>query len=1716
MTQFLTPEDYNADELRLSLVRMVSSPKKQSRAFCPRGEGNGVDNSCGTAGGSAASYAIASDAITQSIPESDRAAVRLGLEQVFFDRGQLEDGVPFKTTTKVAEVAIKRPEDVLSRAKALGIKDPSSIPVIGCGTIPDAMVRISPFAADDGIRIKSTIPLGDGPTSSATVEVGISGIENPKVKYGFFDLTPKAKQQIDNGGVSLTRVSATLLSVMSTSLEAAEKNGFSEAVTDAAGNGIGRFASGPSDALQGYRLWPKFGFDADAGSMITQRFMLETNPATGKPFGEGLSYEARRRGNKGESLRVQEIIETKQGEEWWNKHGSGTVMTLDFSDKTSLGYRRYREMLAVGKKMAARLGKQGRSAFEFWLWAAGETGMPEFRNCEMALFRAFCPRGEGNGIDNSCGAKTMSAPDRGGGGGAAKPPSWMGVVDATGTTNHGDWFLEQNTSKSKSAGHEEVTSHVVRLVGSDDSVKAFAHADLSDDKKDLYMSYAEVAEPHRHQGIYTSLLSSLSEKFRVTSDEQHNVATPARKAYESLGARINRYGRYVLEKKQTRAFCATGVGGGVKNDCGPGHTAKSFPEGSQNLRDAVDSVAPAPEQVWDRSRGLAETPAPKAMDDIANEQTSHSGAALTPEAEASYGSLVDEIGRQYEALTDAGLKARAWRGDGEPYGDPPGSTKPNSDKMRQEIAKTGEFSFFMTDKGFGTGDATPNHPMLRETKFKTADGEPMIANDLFRVVHDMVAHVRGGYSFSTNGEYNGMLTHASTLPEAAWPALFAETFGQNAVYEKTKNYAPQNAYASKVGPAIIRSELKKRNKSSRAAKDDGDEPLGYQHIKSRPALLKSLVEARAFCATGQGNGIDNSCGAKTMSAPDKDGGGGGVSLPESNTYSSWKASGNTGINLDSSTLRSSPPFRGAASLDSLQVASPRIVAINLDDLADGGLSVEDAAAIGGIGVREGSARISGGTGRETKISFSTNYPAAKGEPDGWRVSTDIAIVREQSQSFLQEQSVVLYDVLDVIPPKGVIGTPDDSTAARIVSLFTQQVAESMASAERSGFNSARMRAIGSAESGQKGYRLWPQFGFDAELPAHITKQLLRESPDNLHPDFVARIERGARPTVQDLVATRQGKLWWDKHGEDINLTFDFTNRKSLGYAKYQEMISRIPALRRRNESRSTDCGRDDDGKFSSGNKCGGSVDMPKEDPRGRMRYGNGVQTDAARKLYQMGSSEKRLKSLVDVMGGDPKNTRVDINPPSLNISVADKDGNKLFHVDFENGRARLYPAKDLSPDEATKIKEAAGEAFGGRQADTTIKVFSKAADMTKWNSENATKIKKWEDKYAFSTLLPPHQRPKKWERSLDARYASLLAFAESRAFCATGEGNGVKNDCSSKDGGGGQDKQSGGSPGEKQEFFGTLLDAKATSTTIESDSGPITVIDRSDVTSKDYLDDIEAEGERLGLITNFDSAVSLSMQRYSPIYEDEGPYAAFVRAGCSVMSGQDCGMESNAEETIDYNGTEYGTISQDEADEMAGQRAEEILKENWDTTVDHELEFPGWSEQTDEWKDEARDGWMDSNRESAEDEAREGIDETREELRQAAIPKMRRALEKDLARTELECCLQLYRGMSLSDTEIKRILKDGAIGHEGANSWTTSRTTARGFGANEVLLVLRKPTVGHIYQTDHSGEKEITRPPSKMRIVGVVKTRATYYGASQGTVLYLEEDPDYKRRKDDE
>jgi hypothetical protein len=92
--------------------------------------------------------------------------------------------------------------------------------------------------------------------------------------------------------------------------------------------------------------------------------------------------------------------------------------------------------------------------------------------------------------------------------------------------------------------------------------------------------------------------------------------------------------------------------------------------------------------------------------------------------------------------------------------------------------------------------------------------------------------------------------------------------------------------------------------------------------------------------------------------------------------------------------------------------------------------------------------------------------------------------------------------------------------------------------------------------------------------------------------------------------------------------------------------------------------------------------------------------------------------------------------------------------------------------------------------------------------------------------------------------------------------------------------------------------------------------------------------------------------------------------------------------------------------------------------------------------------------------------------------------------------------MNVGSDEAEQILKRGYITHDGVNSWTTSRGTARSFGAHRLLLVVRKPRVGYVFSPNTHGEAEVVRPPSKMKITGAVRT-------ASGMVLYVDEDEDY-------
>jgi hypothetical protein len=136
----------------------------------------------------------------------------------------------------------------------------------------------------------------------------------------------------------------------------------------------------------------------------------------------------------------------------------------------------------------------------------------------------------------------------------------------------------------------------------------------------------------------------------------------------------------------------------------------------------------------------------------------------------SYDSLIKQTVKQYKALGD--LKVETWRGTGEPY--------KNSTEMLRDVSNNKHLWFLPTDNASGEGDAALAHPMLRDTGLKTVDGHKLVANDVFRIVHDFFGHTQNGFQFGPKGEYNAFREHAQMYSDEAIPALAAETLAQNA------------------------------------------------------------------------------------------------------------------------------------------------------------------------------------------------------------------------------------------------------------------------------------------------------------------------------------------------------------------------------------------------------------------------------------------------------------------------------------------------------------------------------------------------------------------------------------------------------------------------------------------------------------------------------------------------------------------------------------------------------------------------------------------------------------------------------------------------------------------------------------------------------------------------------------------------------------------------
>lgn len=328
-----------------------------------------------------------------------------------------------------------------------------------------------------------------------------------------------------------------------------------------------------------------------------------------------------------------------------------------------------------------------------------------------------------------------------------------------------------------------------------------------------------------------------------------------------------------------------------------------------------------------------------------------------------------------------------------------------------------------------------------------------------------------------------------------------------------------------------------------------------------------MSDDRAFCPTGPGGGVKNSCGSQKDAAP-----------------SGRPAS----VQIDSH--------------DNLKQA--------MSAIGVGG--VDDVVSLGGGNVRGANVAIKA-SGDRGFIYVTSTWPVDKDNAKNGQIHTSVSISDGPDGKELGFESFG--------PTGDAVSSVSDQQ--KVMSIVSEKVAESISAAQKNGFAKVTTFAIGDAKNQYKGYRLWPQFGFDGDVPRDLARKVPAEivlkskgvtppppGSTSIPHDLVVKslASRLRDLTIQELISTRDGDTWWDKNGDDVSLTLDLKDKSSLGYKRWEKMQSRLPKLRERNKSRSheddelelrgSECGRDGSGKFDFGNKCASDGDGKEGEGKG--------------------------------------------------------------------------------------------------------------------------------------------------------------------------------------------------------------------------------------------------------------------------------------------------------------------------------------------------------------------------------------------------------------------------------------------------------------------------------------------------------------------------------------
>lgn len=224
---------------------------------------------------------------------------------------------------------------------------------------------------------------------------------------------------------------------------------------------------------------------------------------------------------------------------------------------------------------------------------------------------------------------------------------------------------------------------------------------------------------------------------------------------------------------------------------------------------------------------------------------------------AAYKELIAQTLAQYRALEKAGYKF--WfinldKPDNAEYASSPWNA------MR-DIRANKVMGVFPTDDGFGSGDFDPaSNPLLEDTGIKWPSGslfgprKRVLANDLFRAVHDAFGHGLEGAGFRAQGEENAWQAHVRLFTGAAVAAITSETRGQNSWL----NYGPngESNRTAKVEDTVFADQktglMPEWTWTEGVVGDMGDAvPMRSNRVTATPAFKRWFGDSKVVDADGK-------------------------------------------------------------------------------------------------------------------------------------------------------------------------------------------------------------------------------------------------------------------------------------------------------------------------------------------------------------------------------------------------------------------------------------------------------------------------------------------------------------------------------------------------------------------------------------------------------------------------------------------------------------------------------------------------------------------------------------------------------------------------------------------------------------------------------------------------------------------------------------------------